>query len=97
MTTMYEIKRIDYHFRIYRILSSLHIQLGNHILSCIMPRRALTPNHCVERRETQPLAAQMLHARGERQRRRLDGGRNGISPPATPAIHSQVRQRSNPR
>lgn len=49
-----------------------------------------------ERGASQPVAAQMLHARGEREGRRVDGGRGGVlqAPPAArraraPAAHAR--------
>ena len=39
----------------------------------------------IERRETQPLTAQVLHARRERQGCRVDGGRDGVPPAAAAA------------
>ena len=45
------------------------------------------PTRALERGAAQPVAAQVLHARGERQGRRLDRRRGRVPPPAASAGH----------
>ena len=55
----------------------IHIVVTNPIASSSKPCLFLHPS---ERRATQPVAAQVLHARGERQGRRLDRRRRRVPP-----------------
>lgn len=57
------------------------------LLSCL----SLNVHKPLERRSTQPVAAQVLHACGEREGRRVDSGRGGVLQAAPPAVRAGRR------
>ena len=69
---------------------SLVSELNEKLMKLALPMKTIESVR-VERGPSQPVAAQMFHARRERQRSRLDRRRGGVSQAPTSKVHFGVR------